>query len=70
VSATAPTPTAPTPLASDYRRWPLYWFALFEGALESGDLEQAAEAQLRLEQLGLRVEPIAPWQGKGRRHAS
>jgi hypothetical protein len=69
VSATTPIPTAPTPPASDYQRWPLYWFARLEGALEAGDLEEAAEAQLRLEQLGLRVEPIAPWQGEGLRHA-
>jgi hypothetical protein len=48
---------------TDYQRWPLYWFARLESALESGNLEQAAEAQRRLEGLGLRVEPLAPWVG-------
>jgi hypothetical protein len=45
--------------------WPLWWFARLESALESGNLKEAAEAQLKLEQLGLRVEPIAPWQEGG-----
>jgi hypothetical protein len=63
------TPTAPAPPASDYQRWPLYWFARLEGALEAGYREEAAEAQLRLEQLGLRVDLIAPWQKGGLRNA-
>jgi hypothetical protein len=46
---------------SDYRHWPLYWFANLEMALENGDLAQAAEAKSRLERLGLRVEILAPW---------
>jgi hypothetical protein len=46
---------------TNYERWPLYWFALFEAALEAGDLDRAADAQHRLEGLGLRVEPLAPW---------
>jgi hypothetical protein len=62
----APTPT-PAPPGADYRRWPLFWFARLEGALEAGDLEQAAEAQVQLERLGLRVEPIAPWTEGGDR---
>ncbi len=54
MSTTAPPQT-------DYQRWPLYWFARFEAALEDGDLAAAAEAQRHLEQLGLRVEPLTPW---------
>jgi hypothetical protein len=46
---------------ADYQRWPLYWFSRLEAALEAGDLAQAAEAQRRLEELGLRVEPLTPW---------
>jgi hypothetical protein len=50
-----------TPADADYTSWPLYWFARLEAALEAGDLAQAADAQRRLEQLGVRVEPLAPW---------
>jgi hypothetical protein len=39
----------------------LYWFAQLEAALEAGDLTRAADAQNRLEQLGLRVEVLPPW---------
>ena len=46
----------------DYLRWPLYWFARLESALEAGDLEQAAHAQSQLKRLGLRVEPLFRWQ--------
>jgi hypothetical protein len=60
VSAATPTPLSPP--SPDHRQWPLYWFARLEGALEVGDLEQAAEAQAQLERLGVRVEPVAPWQ--------
>ncbi|HKI33933.1 MAG TPA: hypothetical protein VKA46_18915 [Gemmataceae bacterium] len=61
--------TAASP-ETDYQRWPLYWFARLEAALEGGDLTQAAEAQLRLEQLGLRVEPLVPWERAEATHAS
>jgi hypothetical protein len=44
--------------------WPLYWFALLESALETGDLAQAADAQRRLKQLGIRVELLPPWEGE------
>jgi hypothetical protein len=50
--------------AADHRRWPLYWFARLEAALEDGDLEDAATAQAELMALGLRVEVIAPWRGE------
>jgi len=53
-------PSAPTP--PHYLHWPLFWFARLESALEAGDLEQAANAQVHLRQLGLRVEPLAQWQ--------
>jgi hypothetical protein len=53
-------PTNAIPQA-DYERWPLYWFARLEAALEAGDLSQAAEAQERLEDLGLRVELLPQW---------
>jgi hypothetical protein len=45
----------------DYRRWPLYWLAMFEVAIESGDLATAAHIQGELKALGLRVEPLPPW---------
>jgi hypothetical protein len=70
VSLAAPTPTAPIPPASDYRRWPLFWFARLEGALEGGDLTLAAEAQLQLKRLGLRVEVITAWHEGGPGHAA
>jgi hypothetical protein len=54
--------TAPPLSDSDPRRWPLYWFARLEVALERGDLAQAADAQRRLRRLGLRVEPLVPWE--------
>jgi hypothetical protein len=53
---------APAPSDTDYRRWPLYWFARLQAALETGDLTRAADAQRRLSDLGLRVEPLAPWE--------
>ena len=53
--------SVPVPPATEYRRWPLYWFAQLEAALEAGDLTRAADAQNRLEQLGLRVEVLPPW---------
>ncbi len=53
--------SVPAPPETDYQRWPLYWFARLEAALEGGDLARAAEAQRQLEQLGLRVEPLPPW---------
>jgi hypothetical protein len=53
--------SARAPPEADYQRWPLYWFARLEAALEGGDLAQAADAQRRLEELGLRVELLAPW---------
>jgi hypothetical protein len=56
---------APAPTGPHYQHWPLYWFAQLEAALEGGDLAQAADAQLQLEQLGLRVRPLAPWTGAG-----
>jgi hypothetical protein len=56
--------TVREPPQSDYRRWPIYWFARLEAALEAGDLVQAAEAQHQLARLGLRVEPRAPWTGE------
>jgi hypothetical protein len=62
-------PVASPPREAEYYRWPLYWFARLEAALETGDLAQAANAQRRLEQLGLRVEPLAPWTGKEPAHA-
>jgi hypothetical protein len=61
---------APAPPETDYRRWPLYWFARLEAALETGNLAQAAEAQRQLEQLGLRVEPMAPWVEEDACHAA
>jgi hypothetical protein len=53
--------SAPAPPETEYRRWPLYWFARLEAALEAGDLAEAAEAQRELEALGLRVDVAAPW---------
>jgi len=35
--------------------WPLYWFAKLEKAVEGGDHQAAAEAQLELARLGVRV---------------
>jgi hypothetical protein len=35
--------------------WPLYWFARLEKAVSEGDHQAAAEAQRRLELLGVRV---------------
>jgi hypothetical protein len=55
------TPQAPPAPAPDCHRWPLFWFSKLECALEAGDLAEAAEAQRQLEGLGLRVEPVAPW---------
>jgi hypothetical protein len=59
---TAVTRTASPAKTRNHRTWPLYWFARLEAALEVGDLEQAAEAQVHLQRLGIRVEPLAPWQ--------
>lgn len=56
---------ATVPPDTDYRNWPLYWFARLEAALEAGDLSEAADAQRRLDQLGLRVKPHAPWADGG-----
>jgi hypothetical protein len=70
VSATPPAPTALAPQTSDYKHWPLFWFARLEGALEGGDLELAAEAQAQLRRLGLRVEIVAPWREGGAGHAA
>ena len=56
--------TSPPP-KSDSKDWPLFWFARFEAALEIGDLEEAATAQRELGRLGVRVEPVAPWQSGG-----
>jgi hypothetical protein len=53
------------PPSPDHRDWPLFWFARLEAAMEAGNLEQAADAQSQLERLGLRVEPVAPWQQQG-----
>jgi len=60
------TPASPD---TDHRRWPLYWFARLEAALEAGDLAQAADAQAQLQRLGLRVEPLPPWEGEEADHA-
>lgn len=57
----SPPQSPPADPLPDHRRWPLFWFARLESALEAGDLEQAADAQLELERLGLRVEPLPPW---------
>jgi hypothetical protein len=35
--------------------WPLYWFAKLEKAVESGNHQDAAQAQQHLERLGVRV---------------
>jgi hypothetical protein len=35
--------------------WPLWWFAQLESAIERGDYVAAAEAQRRLEALGVTV---------------
>ncbi len=53
-------PSAPTP--PQYLHRPLFWVARLESAQEAGDLEQAANDQVHLRQLGLRVEPLAQWQ--------
>jgi hypothetical protein len=57
-----------SPPNARYRRWPLYWFARLEAALERGNLAQAADAQEHLKQLGLRVEFLPPWTGQEVRH--
>jgi hypothetical protein len=51
----------PKEIKPDPQRWPLYWFARLEAALEAGNLATAAEAQKQLAMLGMRVEPLAPW---------
>jgi hypothetical protein len=44
--------------------WPIYWFAKLEKAVETGDHEAAAEAQRRLDQLGVHVQYGRPVQPK------
>jgi hypothetical protein len=55
--------TVPLPPPTD---WPLYWFAALEKAVEEGDHQTAAEAQLELARLGVRVAYGRPGAGKER----
>jgi hypothetical protein len=40
---------------ADYQRWPLFWFARLESALELGDHQAAATAHRHLARLGVDV---------------
>jgi hypothetical protein len=40
---------------AETRDQPIYWFALLDSAIESGDFEQAAEAVKQLKRLGISV---------------
>ena len=45
--------------------WPLWWFAKLEAAIERGDYQKAARAQVELERLGVTVQyrgrkPVRP----------
>jgi hypothetical protein len=62
--------TPASPDETDYRNWPLYWFAKLEKAVEGGDHQDAAEAQRRLARLGVRVKYGRPRFRKGVKHAS
>ena len=53
--------TQSPPLESKHRRWPLYWFAVLEAALEAGNLAEAAEAKRQLQILGIHIEIDVPW---------
>jgi hypothetical protein len=46
--------------------WPLYWFAKLEKAVEEGDHQAAAEAQLQLARLGVRVNYGRPKRPPGK----
>ena len=45
----------PSSAQTDFRDWPLYWFAELEAAVEAGDHEAAVDAQRELARLGVRV---------------
>jgi hypothetical protein len=52
--------TLPVSPGADYLRWPLYWFARLEDAVERGDHAAAAEAQRQLARLGVQVRYGTP----------
>jgi hypothetical protein len=58
----------PTEPSADYERWPVYWFARLEMAVEAGDHRAAARAQRRLARLGVRVNYGRPRPAEGVRH--
>jgi hypothetical protein len=59
-----------TPPDDDYTEVPIYWFALLDKAVESGDPATAAEARRQLDRLGIRVRYRRPHRRREVRRAS
>jgi hypothetical protein len=61
--------TPSTVSTEDSQDEPVYWFVLWEAAIERGEYEEAARAATELRRLGIRVSWANPAKGREVSHA-